>query len=76
MAGLSMKMGAFGGGSGYTGGGLMPSAANAPSSTIAQRAYGIQAGVTGQSRVPAYGSVGLGLLGAAVLVWLWYSLPR
>jgi hypothetical protein len=26
--------------------------------------------------VPAYGSVGLGLAGAAILVWLWYSLPR
>lgn len=74
MAGLSMRMGAFGGAN--TGSGLMPNAANAPSSTIAQRAYGIQAGVTGQSRVPAYGSVGLGLLGAGILVWLWYSLPR
>ena len=74
MAGLSLNMGGNVGARSRASAGL-PFAANAPSSTIAQKAYGIQQGAEG-SRVPAYGSVGLGLLGAAVLVWLWVSLPR
>lgn len=74
MSGLSLNVGGYGGARGSAAAGL-PYAANNPSSTISQKAFGIQAGATG-SRVPAYGSVGVGLLGAAVLVWLWYSLPR
>ena len=74
MAGLSLNVGGFGAGRAQSSAGL-PMAANAPSSTIAQKAYGIQQGQAG-SRVPAYGSVGLDLLGAAVLIWLWVSLPR
>jgi hypothetical protein len=74
MAGLSLNVGGYGAGRAQSSSGV-PMAANAPSSNIAQRAYGIQEGQAG-SRVPAYGSVGLGLLGAAVLIWLWVSLPR
>jgi hypothetical protein len=73
MAGLSLRTA---GSAGFAPASV-PVAANAPSSNIAQRAYGVQAnGLNGMSRVPAYGSVALGLAGAAVLVWLWYSLPR
>lgn len=72
MAGLNLNVGGWGGGTG----GPLPQAANNPSSTISQRAFGITAGTQGLSRVPAYGSVGLGLAGAVVLAWLWYSLPR
>ena len=70
MAGLNLL-----GGMNY-GPAAVPIAANTPSSTIAQRAYGISTPGAGTSKVPAYGSVALGALGAAVLVWLWYSLPR
>lgn len=73
MAGLALNVGGFG--SAGSGGGALPMAANPPSSNISQRAFGISTGQAG-SRVPAYGSVGLGLAGAAVLLWLWYSLPR
>ena len=74
MSGLSLNVGGFGGQTAGKAG--LPYAANNPASTISQKAFGIQAGLSGQSKGPAYGSVGLGLLGAAVLVWLWYSLPR
>ena len=70
MAGLSLGVGGYGRAT------SMPVAANAPSSTISQQAFGVNSGVSGQSRVPAYGSLGAGLVGVAILVWLWYSLPR
>ena len=75
MAGLSLNVGGYGGATSDGTGGL-PYAANNPASTISQKAFGIQAGLETGSKVPAYGSVGLGLFGAFVLVWLWYSLPR
>lgn len=71
MAGLNLNVGGYG----SAGAAKLPYAANAPSSTISQKAFGITTGPS-LSRVPAYGSVGLGVAGAAVLVWLWYSLPR
>ena len=71
MAGLNLNVGGYG----KAGAASVPYAANPPSSTISQKAFGITAGTAG-SKVPAYGSVGLGVAGAAVLVWLWYSLPR
>jgi hypothetical protein len=72
MAGLNLNVGGYGQALGSA---KLPYAANAPSSTISQKAFGVTTG-GGLSRVPAYGSVGLGLAGAVVLVWLWYSLPR
>ena len=71
MPGLNLNMGARGGAAAP-----LPYAANNPASTISQKAFGITQGTRGLSRVPAYGSVGLGLAGVVVLVWLWYSLPR
>lgn len=75
MAGLNLSMGAYGGPMSQ---GALPVAANNPSSTISQKAFGVfsqQAGNCGP-RTAGYGTVLLGLAGAAILVYLWYSLPR
>lgn len=76
MAGLSL---------GASAGFAVPAAALPPSyaresggQTISARAYGIaeaSAGMAGRP-VAATGSVGIGLAATALLVWLWYSLPR
>lgn len=56
---------------------LPPSYAEAPAPTsISARAYGINAGGNQGSATPAYGAVGAGIAATALLVWLWYSLPR
>ena len=75
MAGLSL---------GATAGFAVPAASLPPSyaresagSTISARAYGIAGASTSAGRpVAATGSVGIGLAATALLVWLWYSLPR
>lgn len=78
MAGLSLRTGANAGVTGsYTP--MTPAAAQAPSasSSIAQKAYGISG--TGQSygsSVPGYGSMAVGAVALAALVYLWWSLPR
>lgn len=75
MSGLSLNVGAYGGGIPQ---GAMPVAANNPSSTISQKAFGVysqQSGATGP-RTAGLGTVALGILGAGVLVFLWWSLPR
>jgi hypothetical protein len=74
VAGMNLLGGASYGSS--YGSAALPRAANPPSSTIAQQAYGISTPGAGVSKVPAYGTVALGAAGALVLVWLWYSLPR
>lgn len=54
-----------------------PSAAGA--TTIAQTAYGTGSSPSGGANGPTTarnGTLVLGLAGAAVLVFLWYSLPR
>ena len=75
MAGLSL---------GATAGFTVPAAALPPSyaqessgKAISARAYGIAgASAGGGPRTAAYGSVGTGIVATAVLIWLWYSLPR
>jgi hypothetical protein len=70
MPGLSLNVGGYGAAA-------APVAANQPAGpTISQQAFGITTGASRANRLATYGSVGAGLLGAAVLVWLWYSLPR
>jgi hypothetical protein len=73
MAGLSLGVGGYG-----SAGASLPTAANPPSSTISQAAFGIGTSQTGNSgpRTAGYGTVSLGVLGAIVLTWLWYTLPR
>jgi hypothetical protein len=75
MAGLSLNVGGYG--SGYAAA-AVPTASNLPTGqTINQAAFGIG---TSQSaagpRTAGWGTVGLGIAGAALLTWLWYTLPR
>jgi hypothetical protein len=75
MSGLSLGMGAYGA---QMPQGALPVAANNPSSTISQKAFGIysqQSGAVGP-RTAGYGTVVLGVAGAAILAWLWWTLPR
>jgi hypothetical protein len=73
MAGLSLGMG---GPAAWA----VPNAAQAPTgpSTIGQKAFGVYSNQTGNAgpRTAAYGTIALGVAGAAVLAWLWWSLPR
>lgn len=82
MAGLSLNMSGFGAASAGSLGGSnlasVPSAAGSPSGPrITERAFGIG---TSQSaagpRTAAYGTMLAGAAGAALLVWLWWTLPR
>jgi hypothetical protein len=73
MAGLSLGVGGYGSAGAY-----VPTAANPASSTIGQQAFGIGTSQTDNSgpRTAGYGTVALGVAGAVVLAWLWYTLPR
>lgn len=77
MSGLSLRTGFSAGGSytPMTPASAVPSTAHA---TIAQRAYGISGsgGTDGGDAFPAIGSVGVGVIALAGLVYLWWSLPR
>lgn len=47
--------------------------------TISDRAYGVDSGLgsgDGGPKTAGFGTVGTGMLGVAVLLFLWYSLPR
>ena len=71
MAGLSLGVGGYGSAS-------LPTAANMPTgTTINQQAFGIGTSQTGAGpRTAGFGTVGLGIAGALVLTWLWWTLPR
>lgn len=75
MAGLSLGVGGFG--SGYATA-ASPVAANSPTgATINQQAFGIGTSQTSSGpKTAGFGTVGLGLAGAIVLTWLWWTLPR
>lgn len=77
MAGLSLGVGAYGGA--MSQGALPSSAGVSPGApTISQKAFGVfsqQAGAVGP-RTAGFGTVALGLAGAGILLYLWYSLPR
>jgi len=77
MAGLSL------GAAGYAAGGYAPAAVPAQAgnpagpSTIGMKAFGIGTSQTDVGpRTAGLGTVALGLAGAAILVFLWKSLPR
>lgn len=74
MAGLNLGLG--GGAGVYSS--LPPSAAASPAgATISARAYGIGSGnMEGGSRIAFFGVTGVGIASTALLVYLWYSLPR
>lgn len=80
-AGLSLNAGARGGlafaptNGSY--GPLTPASASSPTAPIAQQAYGINgSGGKYNAGVTAWGSVGIGALSIAALIYLWWSLPR
>jgi hypothetical protein len=77
MAGLQLRAGTFGGPMRQ---GAVPHAAgvSAGAPTISQKAFGVtsqQSPGAGPSTA-GFGTVALGLAGVAILVYLWWSLPR
>ena len=77
MPGLSLRAGAFGGQGGQ---GMLPVQAGVSpgAPTISQQAFGVysQQSQGVGPKTAGFGTVALGLAGAAVLIYLWYSLPR
>lgn len=79
MAGLQLRAG-LSTGAGYTP--MTPSAAGSPTSmtggppSIAQQAFGITSGADNQRSVAGYGSVAVGIVALAAMVYIWFSLPR
>lgn len=75
MAGLSLRAGL---GVNVPAATLPPSyAQDQDGQSISARAYGIAgASGAGQPATAAYGSVGLGLVATAFLVWVFYTLPH
>lgn len=72
MAGLSLNVGGYGGASAG-----MPVAANQPTgTTISQAAFGIRSGLDNGPDLAARGALIAGALGAGLLAWLWWTLPR
>lgn len=65
--------------SGGMGSASLPTAAGATPQgprTIGQQAFGIVAGDTGGGNAPVYAAIGGGGLALAVLVFIWWSLPK
>ncbi len=74
MSGLNLGASGFGGAYASA---SVPVASNMPTgTTISQAAYGIQSGSGSGPGTAGFGTVGLGVAGALVLAWLWYTLPR
>jgi hypothetical protein len=73
VAGLSLGVGGYG-----SAAAALPTAANQPEGTsINQAAFGIGSSQTASGPATAgFGTVGLGVAGALVLAWLWWTLPR
>ena len=78
MAGMSLRTGVSAGASFNPG---MPVAAATPSGggmgkTISQQAYGVSSGVNIGPKRAAIGSVSVGVLALATMIFIWWSLPR
>lgn len=76
MSGLSLGMGAYGG---QMPQGAVPAAAGVSpgAPTISKLAFGVGSfNQTVGPRTAGFGTVALGLAGAAILAWLWFTLPR
>lgn len=76
MPGLNLNVGGYGAG-GYAPA-AVPTASNLPTGqTVNQAAFGIGTSQTAEGPALAgFGTVGLGVAGAALLAYLWYTLPR
>lgn len=74
MPGLGLNVGGYGG---VQTGTALPAAASQPGSQpVAVKAFGVTAAGDGGSPWAAQGAVAAGVIGAALLVFLWHSLPR
>jgi hypothetical protein len=75
VAGLGLRVGGFGSVTGT--GGAVPSAASQPgSATVGQRAFGVFSSQTAGDTTAGFGALILGASAAALLAWLWWTLPR
>jgi hypothetical protein len=75
VSGLGLRVGGFGSVTGN--GGAVPTAANQPGGTTAgQAAFGIFSSQTAGDTTAGFGSLILGASAAALLAWLWWTLPR
>lgn len=79
MAGLVLRAG-LNTGAAYTP--MTPAAAGSPTSmtggppSIAQQAFGVTSGADDQRAIAGYGSVAVGIVALAAMVYIWWSLPR
>lgn len=74
MAGLGLNVGGYGAAMANA---SIPTAANMPTgTTINQAAFGIGTSQTSGPRTAGLGTVALGVAGAVILTWLWWTLPR
>ena len=72
MAGLGLNVGGFG-----AIGTAVPSPASQPgSSTVGQQAFGIYSSQTAGPATAGMGTLILGASAAALLAWIWWTLPR
>lgn len=76
--GLNTGLGASVFASGYPGASVPAAAGASPQgpSTVGQQAFGIVAGDTGGSRTSGYAIIGGGTLALALMIFIWWSLPR
>jgi hypothetical protein len=71
--GLGLNVGGYG----YAGAAVPTAASNPGSATVSQVAFGIGTSQTAAGpRTAAFGTMAAGAAGVAVLIFLWYSLPR
>jgi len=75
VAGLGLNIGGFG--SASASGGTMPVAASQPGgATVGQSAFGIYSSQTAGDTTAGFGALILGASAAALLAWIWWTLPR
>jgi len=75
MAGLGLNVGGFGSVIGT--GGAVPAAAGQPGGpSVGQAAFGVFSNQTAGDATAGIGSLVLGASAAALLAWIWWTLPR
>jgi len=78
MAGLALNVGGYGSAGAANLASVPAQAGVSPGApSITQRAFGIGTSQTeGGPSTAGYGTTALGIAGAALLCWLWWTLPR
>jgi len=75
VAGLGLRVGGFGSVAGT--GAAVPAAASQPgSATVGQSAFGVFSSQTAGDTTAGFGALILGASAAALLAWIWWTLPR